>query len=502
MAKCPVNSKSSNVTNLAIAEEECLKQLPDNPVWQDLEPNSYTDFSASLTTVAREPISQSRQRKKGTPTDLEVSGGFNTDFMQTNLAKMLQGFMFADMRQLPTTSPMNGDKIAVSKAEANTFEVSKLGTLFAVGSIIKASGFQNSQNNGSHVVTASTDTSVEVETTLIDETGTDECTLEVVGYQLASASIVKVGKLVSLEATELTNISAIIPGMWLFLGSDSNSISGNNGFARVGRIEAGKVIFDNMTFDAVAGSGKLDVYLPNVVQNEKTVDLIKRRSYTLERTLGDNGQGGIQAEYIQGAVPNEMTISIPTAEKLSCDMSFVACDSLQVTGKAGDERIAGTHLPAPIEDAFNTSSDVYSMGMTLHDRGNSHPGDLFAYVTEMSISINNNITANKAVGVLGAIDVSEGMFAVGGSVTAYFATVEAVQAVRKNADVGLYSIFASKNAGFLFDIPLLTLGGGSIAVEKDSPITVPLEPSGAENEHGYTLAYQQFQYLPNVAMPQ
>ena len=37
--------------------------------------------------------------------------------------------------------------------------------------------------------------------------------------------------------------------------------------------------------------------------------------------------------------------------------------------------------------------------------------------------------------------------------------------------------------------------------EKDAPITVPLEPAGAENPNGYTMLYEAFSYLPNVAMP-
>ena len=102
---------------------------------------------------------------------------------------------------------------------------------------------------------------------------------------------------------------------------------------------------------------------------------------------------------------------------------------------------------------------------------------------------------------MGAFDTTAGNFEVGGSITAYFTTVAAVKAVRANADVGLSVISAAKNAGFIFDIPLLGLGGGRLNVEKDAPITVPLEPAGAENENGYTMLYEVFSYLPTVAMP-
>jgi hypothetical protein len=122
-------------------------------------------------------------------------------------------------------------------------------------------------------------------------------------------------------------------------------------------------------------------------------------------------------------------------------------------------------------------------------------------VSDASITIGNNVSPNKAVGILGAFDTTAGNFEVGGSLTAYFTTTPAIKAVRQNADVGLSIIGAAKNTGFVFDIPLLGLGGGRLAVEKDAPITVPLESAGAENVNGYTMLHESFSYLPNAAMP-
>jgi hypothetical protein len=162
---------------------------------------------------------------------------------------------------------------------------------------------------------------------------------------------------------------------------------------------------------------------------------------------------------------------------------------------------AATKVAALGEDAYNTSQNIYRIALSLANPATSTPDALFAYVTDVSISINNNVTPNKAIGVLGAFDTSAGNFEVSGSITAYFTTVEAVRAVRNNADVSLYTISAAKNAGFVFDIPLLGLGGGRVTVEKDQPIQVPVEPAGAQNKFGYTMAYVRFNYLPSIAMP-
>jgi hypothetical protein len=101
--------------------------------------------------------------------------------------------------------------------------------------------------------------------------------------------------------------------------------------------------------------------------------------------------------------------------------------------------------------------------------------------------INNGVVPNKAIGVLGGFNTSEGDFDITGTITAYFSSVDAVNAIKNNLDVCLQTIFARANAGMIFDLPLLTLGGGGAKVEKDKPIMVALTQSAAKCPNGYTL---------------
>lgn len=512
MAICQINKIDSNITGLSFAEEECLKQLPSAPVWYALEPNSYSDFGGELSTVARSPIDPSRQNKKGAITDLDASGGFNSDFTKSNLVALLQGFFFADARELPSTFPLNAAKIVVSKAEATskTYTLASDGAKFVKGMLINATGFANAGNNGVKTVVSSTATAVVVSENLIGEASAlAGARFNVVGRQFdaADVSVAVVGNVVSLVATaaDFTTMSELFPGQWVFIGGDlaANRFANNAGYARIKSVSAKAIIFDDVTWQPVAevGTGKsIRLFVGTVIRNEKLPNLIKRRSYNIERQLGE-GMNGPQCEYLEGAVANEFTLNVPQGDKLNADLSFIACDNTQRSGDVGDEMKAGTRVAAPGEDAYNTSSDIYRIKMTVHDKTTSNPSALFGYVSESSISINNNVSPNKAVGVLGAFDTTAGNFEVGGSITAYFTTVSAVKAVRNNADVGLSILGASKNAGFVFDIPLLGLGGGRLNVEKDAPITVPLEPAGAENENGYTMLYSYFSYLPTIAMP-
>lgn len=509
---CEIVKIDSNITGLSIAEEQCLKQLPTTPEWVRLDPNSYSDFGGELTTMARSPIDPSRQNKKGTVVDMDASGGFNIDLTRTNLNKHLQGFFFADAREPFTTKPMNAVQVPITAVDgtAKTYTFAGANALVA-GQLIYAEGFVNAANNGLKTVASATATAVTVVEALVTEASPPAgAFLNRTGGALPAGdvSIAVVNGVASLVSTtsDFTTFPGLIPGKWIYLGGDAagSSFVNNKGFARIGTIQANALIFDDVTWTPVneAAAGAIRFFTGVVIRNEKDPALIKRRSYSLERTLGE-GEEGTQAEYLDGAVANELTLNIPQGDKLNVDMSYVACENNYVTGKTGDELRAGTRVPLTGNAAaFNTSSDVFRMKMAVLDPANSNPGSLFGYVTEASISINNNASPIKAVGVLGSVDISVGNFEVGGDITALFTTVDAVRAVRNNADVSFNIIFARDNSGFIFDIPLLGLGGGRLNVEKDNPITVPLEPAGAENKYGYTAQYEYFPYLPNLAMPQ
>lgn len=506
---CESNKIDSNITTLAYAEEECLKQLPANPTWYSLAPNSYSDFGGELTTVASSPIGPSRQNKKGSVTDLDASGGFNMDVTSDNLTRLMQGFCFADAREVATTQSLLDAPVAFTKTTVSGYVALAGLDVFKPGMLVRASGFNVETNNGIKTVTAAIATEVTVLQVLIAETVIPATAmLEQVGYVLPTANEIQiVGGLPRLvnTAVDFTTYTDLFVGKWLFVGGDltTERFVNNTGFARIKQITANYIVFDDTTWKPVAETlaGEVYIFSGTVVKNEDEYALIKRRSYNIERTLGTGPFGDQQAEYLEGAVANEFTLNIPTADKMNADLSFVACDDSFRSGDVDDKVKDGTRVKDMTDDIYNTSSDVYRIKMSIHDPATSTPTALFGYVSEASIAINNNVTGVKAIGVLGAFDTTAGNFDVSGSATVYFTDVAALKAIRRNADVAFSVIAASKNEGLIFDIPLVTLGGGSVDVSKDEPITVPLDSSAAENAAGYTLLYQTFAYLPDIAMP-
>lgn len=503
------DKQDSNLTGLRYAEEETLRVLPATPTWHALEPNSYTDFGGQLATVARNPINPTRQRKKGTTTDLDASGGFNQDLTMNNLTRLMQGFFFAHARQKADTQSFNGAAVTVSSVTAtdDKYNTSASPGTYIAGNLALASGFGTAANNGLKVVVSAdaNDLTVAASPGLTDEpTPPAAARLQKVGHQFGTgtSAIAMNGDLVRLtESTlDLTTLG-LIAGEWIFLGGDAagTAFENNVGFARISTIAAGYLEFDKVDWEPVAEAGTGDtiqIFFGTIIRNEPAVADIVRRTYNVERTLGEDDDGEM-SEYLVGAVPNELTLNVATADKVTIDLAFVALDNEQRDGLTGLK--SGNRPDSLGEEALNTSNDFSRIKLAIASESDASVQDLFAYCTELSLVVNNNVSALKAIGTLGGFDTTAGTFEVSGNVEAYFANVAAVQAVRNNSDVTIDFAIVKANQGILFDLPLISLGDGRLAVEQDQAIKLPLETNAAESRFGYTLLMQSFPYLPTVA---
>lgn len=522
---CSKGKIDSNIVGLSFAEEKCIGVLPDDPEgdvgdqaggkWFPLDPNEFDDFGGEITTTARNPINASRQRKKGSVTDLEASGGFNLDVTQNSLPRLMQGFFFANARERVSTHPINdtaASKITLVNVVATGSKVNvgtDFGDKFAIGMILKLSGMANAANNRIMVVTAISDDELTVSGSLTNEDATANSKLEIVGYQFGDsvAGIVfTVGEKLTLTRSSGSFVTdGYNVGEWLFIGGDTTATKFTNnapGYARIEAVTAGVLTLREPTWTPITeagASGKtVQIFFGTFLRNENDPTLIRRRSYQFERSLGQDADG-IQSEYLVGAVANEFTLNLPSTDKMMADLSYVALNNELRTGaqglKPGDRTAKiGT------EDAYNVANDIYQLRLFVTDPLKATPKSLYAKVMEGNLTISNGATGLKALGTLGSFEINVGDFVVGGELEVYFSTIEAVRAVKNNADVGFNLICSKDNAGFVYDIPLLSLAGGLAQVEKDEPIMLPLEKEGAENDFGYTMSATYFSYLPTVAM--
>lgn len=504
----------SNVTGLSFCEEDTDGLIPSEltvpgtNVWYGAEPNTYRDFGAESELVARSPISRDRQRKKGTVVGVTASGGFESDLTATNLSRLLQGFMFADFRR-------KYDAVSTGVNAGGTLDVDVDASGILAGDLIFTSGAEIAANNGLFVATAGSDADTVALPGLVEEAAPINVTK--VGFQFAAGDLTidaTAGENPRLIATakDLTEIG-LIPGEIIYIGGDSGATRfanpANNGWARVKSIDAGEIILDKTDFEMVddAGAAKtIRLFCGRVLKNE-VGDLIKSRTYRLERSMGAPDKavpGAVQGEYLKGAVPNSIAFSIPERDKVTAALMFMAAD--YETRTAAQGLLPGTRPVLPEEDVYNSSGDAKRIRMAVYPKGilSSAPDPLFALVQGLEFTINNNATENTAVGYITAAQITEGDFEVTGSITAYFATVQAAQAIRDNADVTLDFALWKANRGIAVDFPMIALGGGRAGVTPNRPITLPLDTqmsTGAKYDPAFnhTLLFSFFDYLPTIA---
>lgn len=499
-----VSKIDSNVTGLRYCVETSLGVA--GSIWYPLDPNSYSDFGGTFTKVARAPINNKRSRYKGVLTDLDSAGGFNIDLTQTNIQDLFQGFVFDQFEEK--------GRQAVTAVSGTVYTVADAGD-FLANDLVFASGFTTAGNNGLKLVTAVTGTTVACAGLTIEGSPPAGAKIVRVGHQFGTGDceINAAGALPIIETTtkNLTQLG-LVDGELIYIGGDiaaaSFNTATNNGWCRVRNTDgANSVTLDKASGVMVTdtGSGKtIQIFFGRTLKNQEGA-AITRTTYQLERTLGapDDAQPSqIQSEYIVGAVPNEMTMAIDTADKIMVDMSFMGTDYETRDGVTGVK--AGTRPNLGSAKAFNTSTHVTRIRMGLCSNTNEYVDAMFAYVTEARLTINNNITMNKAVGTLGAFEATAGTFEVGGNVTAYFQDVSALEALRNNSDVTLDVCVVKDNAGFAFDLPLLALDDGRLNVELNQAVTIPLGLMAADGEDvnsnlAHTIVMSFYDYLPDAA---
>jgi hypothetical protein len=333
--------QDANLVGFYKTREAVYGVIPAPTTWQTREANSFDDLGAEYSKTARKVFSPSRQRKKGSTTDMDAGGGWNEDLTQNNMQDDLEDFFFAARRD--QTKEINVAAVAAT----DDYTVASSAGMVA-GHIVLASGFANTENNGVHVLNGITDaTHVSVAGPLVDEAAEAAQTLEVVGFEFTAGDAtidVVGGKAVLTSAAVDMNDFAVLPGQWVFLGGDviddANSFNLIDPFyARVYSVaqDGSTIEFDKTTQPIVAdaGAGKtIRIWFGSVIRNEDDPDNIVRFSNVVERTLGRDDDG-VQSEYLTGAVANELKWTSPGQGLVNLDMSYVGKSANTRTGLLG-----------------------------------------------------------------------------------------------------------------------------------------------------------------------
>lgn len=489
------NTVDSNQTGLRYAEETIGSPgvVGGGAVWYPLEPNSYGEFGAQTVMTARDTINPSRQRRKGTVTDLDVAGGFQIDFTDKDIYRLMQGFTLSTWSENTNLQP--------SAVSATQYTVASGGTGFLVGGLLFAEGFAVPGNNGLHSVTASAATTVTASGLAVEAAPPAGATITYVGQQGATAdlAIVVNSGIPSLTSTTLnfTTLNFAV-GEWIFIGGDGAAFQfatpANNGFYRIKTIGANAIVFDRWPSTPVAdaGAGKtIQIFFGHIIKNEPLPANQVFRTFQWERQLKSDS-----FEYLKGTGANTMSVNITNGDKVTVDLGFVGLGAERLSaGKAG------TRPALPGQAAFNASTSFSRVRFS----NDSSAASLGTYLTDLTLTIDNGMTPAKAIGYLGGFDLNAGSFKVAGAAELYFSNYAAIDAIQANIDASLdfamVENYGANAVGWYFDIPLLGLGGGRVKIEKDRPVKLPITYDAAGHATlDYTLRAQRFAYLPQAAL--
>lgn len=497
-------TQQGNSAGLAVAREVSLGVLPGGMAeWSPRSPNSYKDFGASYKSKARNPINASRQSNKAVTVDRDAAGGWQEDLTYEGFSYMAEALLCANYHT-------KGDIFVNNITAADGYKPVAGGAYFHAGDIIVGVNFANAGNNGRKVLAANGAANAVAAPGTVDEANSVGYITKV-GHIFAAGDISFAANGAGLYALESVAGAlaalGVIPGETIFIGDDNvgNAFdSGVGGFCRVAQVSAdGKqMVLDKVQHVGTdAGAAKaITIYVGRVLHNESDPNLIRKISYACERTLGkaDDEDAFQQAEYIHGALIDQFDMPLNTADKITTDYTMTGTKYSTVTSEVGP--LPGTRLVDEGGEAFTTSNDMVFQSMNIV----GDPNALYAYLTDVSMTIKNNVSPNKALGILGAFDLSLGDFAVSISCNAYFANISAQEAIAQNDNVTFGFGLVRSGKGIVVDLPLVGLGDGKPKVASNNPITVALTMDGARASllsplTDYTLMIVFFDYLPVAA---
>ena len=378
--------------------------------------------------------------------------------------------------------------------------------------LLLAEGFGSAKNNGLKTVDAtSTGFVIDVVGELDQENSPPSgAALIHVGRNFAGSGVVVTEGGAGLPTATFLgyNMTYVVsPGSYVYL---DGHVPANNGLKRVYSVayneatDTSTLTFDKSDLAMVTDtpSAATSIYFGDDLYN-KTGSQIKRRTYSLERSLGapdDANPTQIQYQYLDGQVPNSLTFNFSSASKLEVDMGFVGLTGSTAAAGVSNRR-PGTFVTSSFGSAYNTADHPYRVKLSTVSATNVAVAPLFAFVMDGTIEIDNGANTNKALGSRGGFEVSVGDFTVGGQLNAYFSDVDAIEAIATNADITLDIGVKFDNKGIVLDLPLLALGDGRPNVTKDEPIMIPVSTEAARgfevNQNlDYTLRMVFFNYLP------
>jgi hypothetical protein len=381
---------------------------------------------------------------------------------------------------------------AVSALSTTTATVAA-GATFKAQMLAFLSGFATPANNNLFVVSSSGSTTVVFPSSSFTAEASPPAAAfcRIVGAQGASADITATATGLASSSLDFTTLG-LTAGQWILIGGDAAgthfATAACNGWARMESITAHAITCDivpaGMTTDA--GTGKtIQIFFGDFMINGTT-----QQSFTFERQQQDLPSPVY--EYFPGCQVDKFTLPFKASSVLTGTISMVGQGSPTQNPPTTTRFAGATDLSAPTYSILNASSHIGE----LYENGAA----VTSFITEIDLDIANNLSAQFAVGNIGAIGVLNGEFNVSGSLVAYFSNLTLLLQCINDTDTSMMFRVGRTDGNresLQFDVP-------SMRVSATSPVDAKnqsrmLNGTFAAKIHPvlqYMLSVSRFWYLP------
>lgn len=491
-----VGLPSTNRVKLSKVRETTFGVIPTNPRFKTIRETS-SNLNANPGTQVSEEIRYDRQVASLVLVSLDASGDIGKELSFQAADDDLEEILQSTWNNNPAIVVVTpGTEISAVSATALT--VASGGAAFIAGSIAVLTGLPTASNNKATVVASSTATSITFPaSTFTAETATIPvgAAIRNVGQQGASGDIAAVtagGNALTSTSLDFTTLN-LVPGAWIKIGGTATATqfatAADNGFVRVSSITAHSISLDRVPsgWTADAGAGKtISLWMGDYIRNGVT-----QISSTFERQYTD--QAVPTYEYISGLSPSKAAFTFDAQKIVTYTMTYMGAATQYLAA-----RVAGaTDIAAPTSPVLNTSSNIG--GIYLNGAAVAGP----SFLMSATLSIDNNLRNQNALGSLSPIGIGNGEFTVTGSISTYFGDVTIANQVVTNTATSL-TFVAQNSPGqlpskgtVLFDMPRVKYSSGAPTVEgKNRDVMIaPNYQAIMDQTLGYTVHVARYWYM-------
>ncbi len=526
--------------------ENSFKTVSADRIWRIVEVNEFGDYGQTNKTVARTQFRSDRQVSKPVVVGADQNAAFSVDVLQNQHQELMSEMFHAAFREKPTTEAVTIsteiESVTVNEYLKTAGSWATEG--YAVGSLVWATGFDRdtpgtyADNDGLKTVNTVSATDLTVDETLtaqlaaaipLSAAGIRGAHIVNVGFEFVAGDLACTGGGGSAFTTLTLSAgvwadTGLQAGEWFLIGDGTLNFDTNpenNGWKQVDQIDATDKILtirksqENMITETPAGAVR--IFFGRVLKNEVVSSLITRNTMQFERALGPPDialPDQLQADYLTGATAASWQFNKNAEDKITADLVFLPSgyETFSPTGAPpqlkSELAAASTGGAPPVvsEDSYNTDVHYSYLEVHLVSSVDETPVPLFQDIETMTLSIDNEANANKALKNRGSCGTSLGSFRCTGTMSGYLEDMAPIDAVDANSDVtiGLVMVQGPTGAkfGWSLDFPLLGLGNGLPELELGQKIKLPLDLGMASGDKlgshlNFSAMMSYFDYLPD-----